>query len=172
MTSVQLMRTRWLAPVVVLTVLAALTGCTPGLIGAAGLQRTGDHLAVVVVTCGDASLETLTLRDLGRVNEHSEYAVATDWTLERSNEGVAQRDIGPASDLLGQVGGGQFMLFGELGGLVPMAVLGPSFGRADIDALPDGSILSHSVINDANVVLDNQRAFSELVQTEYCTSAE
>lgn len=155
---------------VVLTVLVAITGCTPGLIGAAGLQRTGDHLAVVVATCDDASLETLTLRDLDRVNEHSEYAVATEWTLERPTEGVAQRDIGPASDLLGQVGGGQFMLFGEIGGIVPVAILGPSFDRADVDALPDGSILSHSVIDDANVVLDNQRAFSELVQTEYCTS--
>lgn len=147
----------------------ALVGCSPGIIGIAGLHRVGDDLRAVVVTCPDHDLDVLTLRDRSQTNDRSEYAVVEEWELQDDEDRVLSAEIGSLAEFVERVDtGSDFMLHGDSASPWPVVVLGPVFSATAVDELQDGKILTRTYPEGTPTVLGGEQEFVDLVDDQLC----
>lgn len=129
-----------------------LTGCTPAIEGFIGLERTGDSFRAVVSMCDGTHITKVELRDRSLVNSQSEYEVIEEWDLTGTDGGIFSAMIPDDSGLPDELGSGDFMLWGTVGGIIPSSVMGPVFTAKDLDVLGDGEILSIARPGLGNVI--------------------
>lgn len=156
---------------VIACVLASLllVGCTPGIVGLMGLQRTGDGYRVVVAMCDGYTLQTATLRDRSRVNDKQEFLTIQEWELGAADDGRASADIPDASGFESLIAAGDFMLWGTTPDLFSSAVYGPTFEAEDVQQLRTDEVLTVVPGTFERVVQDNPDGMlASLDQADYC----
>jgi hypothetical protein len=146
-----------------------LVGCTPGIVGLMGLQRTGDGYRVVVATCPGYTLQTAGLADRSRVNDKQEFLTIQKWELSTADDGLASADIADVSEFENLIARGEFMLGGTIPGFIPAVVAGPDFTAEDLARLQVDEVLTVVPRSFENVV---QRSADDMVasldQADYC----
>lgn len=171
----------WIARVAVagvtVPVLAlGLVGCTPGVRGVVGLERTEDGWRVAYATCAGFHLSApVALHDRSQVNDQHEYTIVRQFPVAVADSRIGHAEIADPVDFERLVrGGGEFALGASQATLfITVGMFGPVFDRNDLDALHIGQILTRPLPGSSHypfgsVILDQPADMVAMLDDHWC----